>query len=60
MKVLLAYGPELRDETGHQLAVALVWNAEAFSELALLFALLLHNRYHRHPGDGFRPPLFLG
>jgi hypothetical protein len=34
MKVLLAYGPALRDEAGHELAVAQVWNAEAFPELA--------------------------
>ena len=34
MKVLLAYGPAPRDETGYELAVALVWNAEAFPELA--------------------------
>src|SRR5215213_10928725 len=34
MKVLLAYGPAPRDKTRHKLAVALVWNAEAFPELA--------------------------
>src|SRR5215208_2010309 len=33
MKVLLAYRPASRDETGHQLAVAAVWKAEAFPEL---------------------------
>jgi hypothetical protein len=34
LKVLLAYRPALRDETGYELAVALVWDAEAFPELA--------------------------
>jgi hypothetical protein len=34
MKILLAYGSEPRDETGHELAVATVWNAEAFPQLA--------------------------
>jgi hypothetical protein len=33
LKVLLAYWPEPWDETGYELAVAAVWNAEAFPEL---------------------------
>ena len=34
LKVLLAYGPAPGDETRHKLAVALVWDAEAFPEFA--------------------------
>jgi hypothetical protein len=34
VEVSLVYGPTPRNETGHELAVATVWNAEAFPELA--------------------------
>ena len=33
MKILLACRPAPRDEAGHELAVAAVWDAEAFPEL---------------------------
>jgi pyruvate-formate lyase-activating enzyme len=34
VEVSLAHGPAPRDETGHELTVATVWNAEALPELA--------------------------
>jgi len=34
VEVSPAHGPTPRDETGYQLAVATVWNAEALPELA--------------------------
>jgi hypothetical protein len=32
MEVSLAYGPTPRNETGYELAVAIVWKTEAFPE----------------------------
>jgi hypothetical protein len=57
MKVLLAYGPALRDETRHELAVAAVWNAEAFPELAFFERELESELGQVEGGDQHQSPV---
>jgi hypothetical protein len=40
VEVSLVHGPTPRNETGHELTVAAVWNAEALPELAFFEGVL--------------------